>query len=171
MSTIDFRGLAFDPNRIELCGKDIGRKTYYKLYLIENVVRILIYSVLNAQIGSNWWITAVSLKLRKKVENRQKNYLQSPWHSSPGNHELYYIDITDLNEIIRVNSHLFLPIVPDIDQWISRIEQIRLPRNVVAHMNWPNSTDRGRIDVFYADFLQLIQHLTKVKGFIFIIPK
>lgn len=57
------------------------------------------------------------------------------------------------------NSNLFLPLIPDIDQWMARIEQIRLPRNVVAHMNWPSQTDRQRIDVFYNDVRSLAAHL------------
>lgn len=80
--------------------------------------------------------------------------------AAPGSHDIYYVDLSDLNEIIRANSHLFLPVIPDIDAWMARIEQIRLPRNIVAHMNWPHATDRKRIDVFFADLQLLAQSLS-----------
>jgi len=38
---------------------------------------------------------------------------------------------------------------------MARVEQVRLPRNVVAHMNWPSGTDRKRIDVFHDDLQAL----------------
>jgi hypothetical protein len=97
--------------------------------------------------------------LQKKAQRFRSTYTSSPWRSSPGKHDIYFIDLADLNEIIRANSNLFLPLIPDVDQWMARIEQIRLPRNVVAHMNWPNQTDRQRIDVFYNDVRSLAGHL------------
>ena len=84
-------------------------------------------------------------------------------------HEVYYTFLSDLNAIITAHSHLFRPTIPDIDQWIARIEQIRLPRNIVGHMNWPSSTDRQRIDVFYKDFQALIKKLASA-NFNFVIP-
>jgi hypothetical protein len=51
-------------------------------------------------------------------------------------------------------------VISDIDAWIARIEQVRLPRNIVGHMNWPNKVDRQRIDVVYADLHQLVQRLS-----------
>jgi hypothetical protein len=36
------------------------------------------------------------------------------------------------------------------------IEELRLPRNVIAHMNFPSKTEMKRIDVFYEDCLNLI---------------
>ena len=59
--------------------------------------------------------------------------------------------------------------VPDIDQWVARIEQVRLPRNIVGHMNWLSMTDRQRIDVFHADVQHLIQHLASA-GASLIVP-
>jgi hypothetical protein len=64
-----------------------------------------------------------------------------------------------LSKIITANSHLFRPVIPDIDQWIARLEQVRLPRNIVGHMNWPHKTDRQRINVVHADLQQLVQQL------------
>lgn len=156
----DFRSAAvFDLSRVDTSGRDVGRRVYWTLYAIENVMRVIIHSVLSSQIGSNWWAAAVDASLQKKAQRFRSTCTLSPWHSSPGTHDIYFIDLADLNEIVRANSNLFPPIIPDVDQWMARIEQIRLPRNVVAHMNWPNQTDRQRIDVFYNDVRSLVGHL------------
>lgn len=166
---IDFRTLAFDPVRVTASGKDVGRRVYWKLYAIENVIRVLIHSVLTVQIGTNWWTTAVDQVIQRRVQRFRNDYARRPWHSSPGRHDIYYTQLSDLSEIIRANSHLFLPIVPDIDQWVLRIEQTRLPRNIVGHMNWPSQADRQRIDVFYSDFLALTNQLHN-SGLVLTVP-
>ncbi len=156
----DYRLASFDMVRVRACGQNIGRTVYWKLYAIENVMRIIIHSVLSAQIGPNWWPMAVDITLQGKATRFKANYDAQPWHSSPGNHDIYYLDLADLNEIVRANSNLFLPLIPEIDQWVARIEQVRLPRNVVAHMNWPHQTDRSRIEVVYADIQTLVTQLS-----------
>lgn len=158
-SPADFRGYAFDVGRVNTAGKDVGRKVYWKLYAIENLVRVVVHSVLHAQAGQNWWTTTVDPQMQKQVTSRMADYQKSPWHSTPGKHELYYAYLSDLNKVITANSHLFKPLIPDIDQWIARIEQVRMPRNIVGHMNWLTVTDRKRIDVFYDDIQSLIKGL------------
>lgn len=168
-TTVDFRTSTFDGSKVDASGKDIGRRVYWKLYVIENVIRVIVHSILTKQIGPNWWIVAVGSGIQRQAQRFKSSYLTRPWHSTPGGHEVYYTNLSDLNEIMRANSHLFLPVIADIDQWIARIEQIRLPRNIVGHMNWPNSTDRQRIDVFYADVHALAKHLV-TSGFVMTIP-
>jgi len=155
----DFRLLTFDPARVETSGKFLGGNVYWKLYFVENIFRVIINSVLLAQIGPNWWLTAVDQKIRDRAQRFKLDYLARPWHTKPGSHDIYYIQLWDLNEIMRANSHLFLPIVSDVDSWIARIEQLRLPRNIVSHMNFPDRIDRKRIDVFYSDCMSLLQQL------------
>jgi hypothetical protein len=151
----DFRAASFDVSRIQASGKYVGKNVYWKLYSIENIVRIIINSVLTAQIGPNWWSTAVDTKIAGKASRIKWSYANQPWHTQPGFHEIYYIFLPDLNEILRANSNLFLPSIPDVHQWIAKIEQIRLPRNVIGHMNWPSTIDRKRVDVFLADIVAL----------------
>jgi len=157
--TRDFRLSSWDSKRVGQAGKNIGRTTYWKLYSIENTIRVIIHSVLTIQIGPNWWTVAADRETRRKVLSFQTEYSRQPWYTSPGRHEVYFAHLGDLNKIIRANSNLFLPIIPDIDQWMARIEQIRVPRNVVAHMNWPNANDRRRIELFQSDVETLVGHL------------
>lgn len=137
----------------------MGRHIFWKLYIIENLYRIIIHSVLSVQINPTWWPIAADPTIRGKAHTFLQNYLIRPWHTTPGQHEIYYIDLKDLNEIVRSNANLFAPIIPDIHDWIAKIESIRLPRNITAHMNFPNRTDKARIDVIFQDFERLIPPL------------
>jgi hypothetical protein len=139
----------------------VGGHVFWKLYAIENLLRVLVNSILAAQIGKDWWDLAVDPAIINSVARRKKDYEQSPWHSSPGGHNIYFAFLSDLGKIMLSNSHLFLPNVSNTDAWIARIEQVRVPRNVVGHMNWPSSIDRKRIDVFHADIHMLLGHLSK----------
>lgn len=165
----DFRRHAFDLGRVDSGGKDVGRNVYWKLYAIENILRVVIHSVLSVQINANWLNVAVDPTVLGRVAKFRGDYAATPWHSTPGTHDVYYLFLSDLNKIISANSHLFKPSIPDIDNWISRIEQINKPRNIVGHMNWLTTTDRKRIDVMYDD----LQHLTnrlKTAGLSLVIP-
>jgi hypothetical protein len=138
-------------------GKYVGGHSYWKLYVIENIFRIIIHSVLTPEIPQGWWAVAVDQSIRGKAERFKTNYLKKAWHGKPGGHNIYYIDLRDLNEIIRANANLFSPVIPDIDKWMIGIEDLRLPRNVVAHMNCPSSNDFRRIDVFHSDCETLLE--------------
>lgn len=158
-SASDFRSHVFDSNKVDAAGKDVGGKVYWKLYAIENLIRVVVHSVLTAQLGKDWWTTAADPTLQKDVSRLMTSYGNRPWHSTPGKHEVYYVYLSDLTKILTTNSGLFQPHIPDIDQWTARLEQIRLPRNIVGHMNWLTATDRGRIDVCHADVQQLVAKL------------
>lgn len=167
--TSDFRQLAFKVPRVENSGKFVGKNAYWKIYTIENYFRIIIHSVLSAQIGSHWWDTAVDLRIQNRAQGFRQDYLKRPWHTTPGAHDIYYTYLTDLNEIIRANSHLFATLIADVDDWIARIAQLRLPRNIVGHMNYPSGVDRKRIDVFYSDIRALVRQL-QASGLALLIP-
>ncbi len=143
----DFRRtstLAID--KIDMGGKYVGKKSYWRLYAIENLYRIIIHSVLLAEFGNNWWTTVTSRKKQKDIIKLQERYKNSPWPSFPGKHEIYYMYLPDLNKIVGENVGRFRPVIQDIDDVILNIEKIGLSRNVIAHMNFPNRTDRERID-------------------------
>lgn len=158
----DFRNFRFDSRRIDRCGKFVAQNSYWKLYAIENLLRLIIHSVLSAQINSSWWNVAVDPKVRQKAEEIRLQYVQKPLHTTPGAHDIYYVFLTDLNRILRANSNLFLPVIPDTDKWILKLESVRLPRNVVGHMNFPNQFDRSLIDDIYSEMNTLVLQLERL---------
>ncbi len=133
---------------------------YWKLYAIENLIRVTIHSVLSAQIRSDWWIYAVDPDFQKEIEKRKRNYRKKPWHTSPGSHELYYVYLSGLNSIILGNINLFRPLIPDIDNWLVILEELRVPRNVIGHMNWLNASDKSKIDKTYREVKVLVRDLS-----------
>lgn len=159
MATIDFRPHAFDAGRVDRTAKSVGRGPFAQLYAAENVLRVVINSVLLVQSGPNWWLTGVDQRLQAQAATFAGRHAAKPWYSTPGPHGLYYLFMSDLAEIIRANGHLFRPLVPDVDLWLLKIEDVRLPRNVVCHMNFPTKIDQQRIGVFYNDVRGLASQL------------
>ncbi len=158
-TSVDFRSHAFDLARVEKTGKSVGRGPFAQLYAAENLVRVVINSVLLVQRGPNWWLTSVDPRLQGQAARFAARHAAKPWYSTPGAHGLYYLFVSDLAEIIRANSHLFLPLVPDVHLWLLKIEDLRVPRNVVCHMNFPTKVDQQRIAVFYNDVRRLASQL------------
>lgn len=158
----DFRVLPhFGADKVVASGTKVGRRTYWKLYAIENFYRVLLHSILSVQLGSNWWALAVDQTIRDRATDFRSRYNSRPWHTGQGQHDIYYTDLRDLNEIARANSNVLQPVVKDIDQWLAKVEGVRLPRNVVAHMNYPSETDVRRIDTLYDDFSTLVSHVQR----------
>jgi hypothetical protein len=117
-------------------------------------------SVLLSQIGPNWWTTAVDPNTLRKARQRRARYSARPQHANPGHHDLYLIDLFDLVEILRINSHLFLPIIPETNQWLVTIESVRFARNIVGHMNFPNAFDYNAINYAYQQLPTLVGRLS-----------
>ena len=158
---LDYRTVPFHTTRISDSGRYIGHSIYWKLYAIENIMRVIVHSVLNAQLGPTWWSVAVATdsETNRNVQRVKRNLARQSWRTSPGNHEIYFIFLPDLNKIISAHNHLFRPIIPDIDQWIVRLEQIKHSRNIVSHMNWLDTSDKHDIDIAYAELKSLVKDL------------
>ncbi len=168
---VDFRRTTlFSTERVGKCGNNIGRSVYPKLYVIENLLRITLHSILAAQLGNGWWQIAVDTAVRGKATRFRNTYSARPWHTSPGNHDIYYVDLRDLVEIARANSHLLSPVIIDINHWITQIESIRFPRNLTAHMNFPNANDRKKVDIIFNDLKTLVISLQQNSAVAFQIP-
>ena len=165
----DFRTQLLSLNAISKCGRYTARTSYWRLYAIENILRIITHSILTIQINPNWWEVAVKRETKGSVQHRKDDYRRQPHRSNPGNHNIYYLMLSDLTKIVSVHANLFLPIIPDIDDWIARLEEIRLPRNIVGHMNWLNNTDKTDIGFLYRDLSRLHRRL-QTGGVNLIIP-
>ncbi|HXN72500.1 MAG TPA: hypothetical protein VN861_08095 [Candidatus Acidoferrales bacterium] len=155
----DFRKFAFLPRRVDRCGRNVGSKVYWKLYSIENAVRVIINSVLSKQISQQWWTEAVSPNVVNKAQKRRARYAAKPKHANPGSHDIYLIDLFDLTEILRINSNLFSPIIPETDQFLVVLESMRVSRNIIGHMNFPNAYDRNAVDTAYKELPAILARL------------
>ncbi len=170
MPAVDFRTQNFDIANITRSGKFLGRRYYWRLHLIENAMRILLNTVLTTQLQTkDWFLIVADDTIRGKVNYVKNDYSSYPAHNSPGGHEIYYLFLPDLTKILTLNSHHFVTLIPAIDGWIAQLESIRLPRNLVGHMNWPNAHDLVLIEQTYLDIKRLIRHLQRA-GVIMQVP-
>ncbi len=166
---VDYRKSAFSTDKVLDSGKYIGKSSYWRLYAIENLFRVLIHSVLSAEIDPNWWPVVIDGKKNKTVQSVKQDYLKQPGSTLPGAHDIYFLFLSDLNKIIAAQSGYFIKSIPNIDEWIIKLEQIRLPRNIVGHMNWPSASDRTRIDQTYREAKIMMQKFNR-SGVPIIIP-
>jgi hypothetical protein len=157
--TRDFRRYKFAADRIDRCGHYVADESYWKLYAVENTIRVVISSVLTAQLGPSWWTVVLNPNLARNIQRFRGQYTNKPRHASPGRHDIYLVFLSDLNQILRIQSNQFRAVIPDVDRWIARLEGIRLPRNLVGHMNFPNYYDRERISNAYERLPALLSQL------------
>lgn len=155
----DFRKSRFVEASAERCGHYVADQAYWKLYVIENTLRVVINSVLSIQVGPNWWSTVLDPKKARSIQQFRASYTSRPKHASPGTHDIYLTFLSDLNKIIQLQSDKFRSVIPDVDRWILRLEAIRLPRNLVGHMNFPNYYDRDKINTVYSRLPALLEQL------------
>ena len=168
----DFRlARQFHVDGVSENGQFVGRSTYWKLYFVENVLRVVIDSVLSVQIKRDWWEVAVGERMKRDVDRVRRDYLTNPRHTYPGKHGIYYVYLRNLGDIMREHADLFAPVMPNIDEWIAKIEQIRLPRNVVGHMNFINRNDQKLIDSMYDECKELVRVLQSSKKVVLKIPE
>lgn len=105
-----------------------------------------------------------------KASRFRTHYAARPRNANPGGSDIHLIFLSDLTEILRANSHQFLPVVPDTNNWIATLEAIRVPRNLVGHMNFPNAFDKSAIDFAYSQLPSLVNHLA-TRGVPILVPR
>jgi hypothetical protein len=137
---------------------------YPKLYVLENMLRNVVKSVLTESIGENWWTqtNVVSADTKREVERRKALEGENRWHYQRGSHEIFYTNFGDLNLIVANNWKEFKPLFPSL-RWIqAKLEEIELSRNIVAHNNPLPKREFDRIDMIFGDLeKQLDTYISK----------
>ena len=176
-NAIDFRTAPFRVTKVSDSGRYIGETVYWRLYVIENLLRVIINSVLSDFYSTpEWWplaagpISVGDRTLDGVVKQVRSDHKKNANSTYPGKHNMYYLQFSYLYLIIIENNSLFLSVIPEIDQWVQRFKRMRISRNIVSHMNWLDSTDRQEINELYLDLIQLARKLTESKLEI-VIPK
>jgi hypothetical protein len=157
----DFRNYPFAQSRVELCGRYLGHNAYWKLYAIENGLRVILHSVLSAQYGNAWLDAAIEPAVKKRIEWIKSTYLAKKVHAMPGRHDVYFLYLPDLAKIMLVTANLIENVISDVDDWVVKIESIQTPRNLVGHMNFPNESDREKINKVHGELKVLIRGLER----------
>lgn len=135
------------------------RDVYPVIYIFENSVRNIISLVLKKKYGEKWWDTRVKPKIQDKVKDRMDKEAANRWHGRRGSAPIFYTDISDLLSIIMNNWTDFVNLFPDQDWIKSRIKEIEMSRNIVAHNNPLARRDIERISVYFEDWADQLRVL------------
>lgn len=152
----DFRYKPFsDVSIIIDSGKYAGNRFYYKLFVIENLIRIIINTIMiNDYPLRDWWAHAVDGGIKKS------------WHRRSRHHGIYHVFLKDLNTII-INNRIFIETyISDLDDLILTIENFNDTRRKIAHTKYLNTVDLNQLDKLYnltkRLTIELSSHLTIV---------
>lgn len=143
----DFRNKSFSDISIVIdSAKYSGNRFYYKLFVIENLIRIIINTILiNDYPLPDWWEHAVDGRLKKS------------WHGRSSHHGIYHVFLKELNTIMINNRNFIETYISDLDSLILEIENFNVSRRKIAHTKFLNSSDITQLDTLY----DLTKRLTK----------
>ncbi len=135
---------------------------YMSLYLLENSIRFFILSTLGREYPSeNWWHEKVPKPVRDRVEDRKKKENENRWHAKRGDHNIHYTAFGDLKDIIIKNWNVFGRCFPS-QLWIqSKLAELELSRNIIAHNNPLPQDEIQRIKLYFRDWTKQIREDSK----------
>lgn len=137
-------------------GSHAMQRNYRLVFVFENVMRELISSRLSDVEGADWFAKCASQKLKQKVHSRQKSEQTNAWHPGIDREDIYYLDLTDLSQLIANTWQHFGDFFPS-SAWIeSRIAEVARSRNVIAHTNVLTAEESMRIEMYLRDVLKQV---------------
>lgn len=139
---------------------------YPDLYVLENLVRYVVMSVLESKYGSDWWTNrnVVSGKIAEKVEERKHFERENRWVAKRRTHEIFYTDLRNLSKIITTNSRDFQKIFANLEIE-AELRKLEPSRNIIAHNNPLPLKEFDRIKMCLDDLKkQLKDYAEKKRG-------
>ncbi|MCH7998388.1 MAG: hypothetical protein IIA91_02770 [Chloroflexi bacterium] len=131
-------------------------EVYTFFFSFENSVRELVESRLREALGSQWWDNGVPQAVRKKVDLRRDKEKANRWHQARGGSDIYYADFGDLSRVIISNWELFEDLFPAQDWISSRLDDLEMSRNVIAHNGILADVEVNRIELYLRDWLEQV---------------
>ena len=129
---------------------ELNVEAYRKLVNIENGLRELLISELEASCGSAWWKQQVPGSLIKKAREGKKYESSQAWKVRIIYHPIYYLDFPELRQIIVKNdnwnhtfSRLFSGPKTQIEASLASVEPVR---NRIAHTRVCSEGDLRELD-------------------------
>lgn len=115
-------------------------EVYPVLSLLENSIRHVMRTVMEAKFGATWWHTELASarcrEVKDKVAQRKRREEQQSWHQRRAQHDIGYTDLADLLVIAQSKRNLLFPVVLGEETWFqSLVNQTAPSRHVLAHMN------------------------------------
>jgi len=130
---------------------------YPIFYVFENSIRNFIILIMERKYGKNWWMDKVPKRIQREVEDRMKKERENRWHYKRGSHPIFYTNFGDLKDIIINNWDMFKQYFPDQPWIISRLNDLELSRNIIAHNNPLPEKEIRRIKMYFEDWVKQIK--------------
>jgi hypothetical protein len=166
----DYRNFPYDEKTLLSYGKILGRQYYWKMYASENLLRLIIHSILSVQIKGEWWKQAVDPDIIKEATKVRAKYNNSRIPNKIPKHDIYCIYMPMLERIISDNRLRFIHYLPQIDKLIISLNAVIIPRNLLGHMNTLDNVDRGKIGGLYKICLKCLKILSETKNLVLKYP-
>lgn len=130
---------------------------YLAFFCLENAVRELINDRLSETRGADWWDSdCVSVNVKSRVDARRVKEGENRWHVARGEHSIYYTDFSDLRSLLQNNWPDFEDLFPDQNWVLSRIGELELSRNVIAHSNTLDERELTRLRLYIQDWIKQV---------------
>lgn len=150
------------PNLVKEANKMAD--VYPDIYVLENLVRHVVKTVLEERYGSDWWKNhnVISSKIAGKVEERMIFEGKNRWVAKRGTHEIFYTNFGDLSRIIASNPTEFREIFANMEIE-AELRKLEPSRNIIAHNNPLPPKEINRIKTCLDDLQEQLKNYTEKK--------
>jgi hypothetical protein len=129
---------------------------YVAITAFENSVREFVTKVLLEKVGPDWWVNAVSEKIRTKAESRKMEEEKIRWHTPRGDALINYTEFGDLASVVGQNFTLFEDYVQSVEWMRQIISTVERSRNVIMHSGELGLQDIERIATVIRDWVRQV---------------
>lgn len=126
---------------------------YSLIYCIENTLRNFVVDRLSERVGLDWWDKCVSKKIKDAAQKLKTSEEKNKYHSSRGDSLIQYTMMDNIAQIIIGNWDEFSDIVPNQAWIVSRMDDLTMCRNVIAHTGVLPQYEIERIESIARDFI------------------
>jgi hypothetical protein len=134
----------------------IGEESFPQIVVLENSIRTFIENTLSA-IKVDWWASLVPTNVQNSVQwtiGKEKKY---PYREKRGKNNLMYCNFADLKEIIVANHSEFRDVIVNLEWFKTKMDEVYMARNNLAHSALLTKDDATRIALFYKDWARLLE--------------
>ena len=126
---------------------------YAMIYCIENTLRNFVVDRLSERYGLDWWESCVSKNIKNAAQKLKASEEKNKYHSSRGDSPIHYTMLYNLAQIITSNWEEFADIIPNQAWIVSRMDDLTMCRNVIAHTGILPKYEVERIESIARDFI------------------
>lgn len=153
-ATINVEEAGFSPRVIYDATKMAS--VFMAFFCLENSVRELITERLLARIGTDWWATGVSQKIRAAVEKLKEKESDARYHTPRSTALIGYTMFGNLAQIIIGNWDNFSDLFPDQAWIMSRFNDLEMSRNIIMHTGTLPQLEIDRIESIVRDWIRQV---------------